>query len=211
MSDRRYPFAPLETRARITVARRDDVPVAGVPRIAALLDVAPRQIHRWRQTGITIDQAEQLCGRLRCLPYELWPEMLDEAIAGLEHAEQECAAVDCTERFLPPARGGSKRWPPRFCSDTCRSREKMRRQRGTPPPTRTTCAAAGCGRVFLARARQRYCTSTCRQREKLRRYRAKPEVAAAHREAARRYRAEVRELVAGRQRHTENAEQGRAA
>lgn len=53
----------------------------------------------------------------------VWPELMDAAI---EAVHRDCAAPDCTARFVPRTRTH------RFCSDRCRQRVKQRRYRSTP-------------------------------------------------------------------------------
>jgi predicted sulfurtransferase len=74
--------------------------------------------------GLSEAKADRWAVRLGRLAYEVWPEMVDEAIAELE---QECAAPDCTERFVAPP----KAWNKRYCSSRCCSRESMRAFRRT--------------------------------------------------------------------------------
>lgn len=77
----------------------------------------------WRlrnEHGVT----ERIADRIACAagwhPHEIWPEMLDHAIADLP--DRVCVADDCDQRFVP-ANGKQ-----RYCSRNCRSRWWQRRR-----------------------------------------------------------------------------------
>lgn len=108
----RYPFEPLE----------QFVNAPNMVLFADCIGIDTRQVYRWRESGITVAQADALAVRAGALPYEIWPEMLDQAIADLERS---CAAVGCEQTFVPLPNQ-------RFCSASCRLRMKMRRYRSDP-------------------------------------------------------------------------------
>ncbi len=60
---RPFPFADLEHAAGS----------AGATVLARRLSVHPAQVHRWRRSGLTVDQADELAGRLCRHPAEVWP------------------------------------------------------------------------------------------------------------------------------------------
>lgn len=187
---RRYSFDAVVDELRCTTNEM----------LAEHLGVTARSVMRWKAEGLTRRQAENIADKVRSHCYELWPEALDHDFADVSI---ECAAWDCTVRFIPGGRGGSRRWPPRFCSPGCRTRSKQRRLQGVTEPTEKTCEASDCTHVFTAGRNRRFCTSRCRQREKLRRWRATQRGAEAHRLEARRYRAEVKAMRERRQRTDE--------
>lgn len=129
MSDRRYPYDALDRLLTPRLACTTEQPDGGVhgrpgsssALQAELLGVWPEQIRRWRQSGLTRTMAERLAEAAGYVPYEVWPELLDETIAAME---RECAAEDCTSRFIPPAKAPNKR----FCSTTCKARTLRRRR-----------------------------------------------------------------------------------
>lgn len=112
----RYPFEPLES-------------FVGAPSVltfAERLGIDPRQVYRWRERGVTAEQADALAVRAGAISYEIWPQILDDTVAALE---QECAAAGCDARWLrADGRGGANR---KFCSGRCCSRESMRAYRRT--------------------------------------------------------------------------------
>jgi hypothetical protein len=117
-ADRRYPFDALERRISDV---NDDT-------LAALLGTQRRNLYRWRANGLTEQRAEILAIAAGVLPYEVWPELLDHAIADVE---RECAAPDCTNRFVC----GPKAMKKRYCTRTCNMRIVEReRYRRNPEP-----------------------------------------------------------------------------
>lgn len=110
MSDRRYPFQAL-------------VDVMGCAPSTALrrLGVSGREGATYLERGVTLRVADRLAIRAGFDLYAIWPEALNDAIADVE---RECAADDCTEVFVPPARVPHKK----FCSKTCKSRDQRRRR-----------------------------------------------------------------------------------
>jgi hypothetical protein len=99
MAEHRYPFAPLEEIARQRIRNTDEYGVGpGVPRLARLLGVHARQVHRWRELGVTRDQADQLADAVGHHPSNIWPEIFEHDIAAMERV---CASPTCGERFIP--------------------------------------------------------------------------------------------------------------
>lgn len=190
---RRYRLQPLAQMAGMT------------DREALLaLKVSGTTYQKYRDEGLSRDVADRMAERLGFHPYEVWPDMVEddlEDLADLPPEGQQCAAWGCPEWFIPSRVGGSKRWPPRFCSTRCRNRDKRRRQIGWVPPAEKVCAAPGCAALFVPavkRPDQRFCSVRCRNREKARRYRGVPSVVMRRRELQRRYHREVKELIARR-------------
>jgi hypothetical protein len=135
----RYPWAPLEAQARALLldAPIDDDKVLDPlndVRLAALLDVDRTQVRRWRTYGVSAVQADTLANRIGVDPYQLWPEILDAAIA---EVERTCAADGCDETFVPPAKVPGKK----FCSRRCKGRENRRIRYQTDPEFRAQVLA----------------------------------------------------------------------
>lgn len=81
----------------------------------------------YRRRGVTERVGDRLAAKAGLLAYEVWPEMIDDAIA---EVERECARHDCTTRFVPVR----KRM--RFCSTRCQQTEANRRRRKRPEVAR---------------------------------------------------------------------------
>lgn len=116
MNDRRYPIAPLVTALAIPAG-------ASVTRA---LNISGTRLATYATYGIDERAAERLAVRVGLTPYEVWPEMLDQAIADLERI---CASGGCGERFVQ-LHGGPRK---RFCSRTCKARENWRRRAAQGP------------------------------------------------------------------------------
>lgn len=110
----RYPWANADAilRARGVTTNYGQAEYLGIDR---------RYLARIRREGVTATKTEVIAKALGYLDYEVWPEMLEEAIAVVE---RECAAEDCAERFVPPARAPRKQ----YCSPTCQKRIQGRKQ-----------------------------------------------------------------------------------
>lgn len=108
--DRRYPLAPLLELTRWTFAK--------VNRIAPCNGVEYRIRVQHGVTGLIADRLAVAAGMH---PHMVWPEMAEHDAQTLT----QCSADGCVERFLPRNSNA------RFCSPTCRHREKMRRYRST--------------------------------------------------------------------------------
>lgn len=87
------------------------------------LNLSGSTYQQYRDRGVTAYVAHSLADKAGVHPYEVWPDLLDAEIASLE---RECAATDCSERFIPPLGRGRHQ---KFHDDGCRRREKMRRYR----------------------------------------------------------------------------------
>lgn len=97
--------------------------------------------------GLTLEQADRLAGRAGRHPTEVWPCWSDIAHAAVAVV---CAAGGCDASFVPyPSGRGSTRT---FCSNTCRARESMRRQRATETGRETNRRYAAAYRAYLAGA-----------------------------------------------------------
>ena len=108
----RYPWAPLEALLSVETFEGEIIG-RNTKRLARRLEVAARQVYRWREIGLSRDQAEAMAERAGWMGFEVWPSILDDAVAELE---RECAGDDCAVRFVP-GRGGQ-----RYCSRRCMMR-----------------------------------------------------------------------------------------
>lgn len=63
--ERRLPFSPLDVGLDVSA-------------IALRLGVDRRQVYRWRESGVTVTQADELAVRLGCHPTELWADFYEE-------------------------------------------------------------------------------------------------------------------------------------
>lgn len=115
MAERRYSLVDLVEAMRLEVG-------ASVTRA---LNISGQQLERYALHGMERNTAERLAERAGFIPYEVWPDLLLDLIA---EQERECAADDCTERFIPGWRGGQNRV---YCSPRCGARMHMRRYRQT--------------------------------------------------------------------------------
>lgn len=197
---RRYPWEPLQAKLD---ARLGIIQVAGQEinpndvRRAGLLGVDKVQIGRWRKSGMMgVVHAVRSAEAAGFIPYEVWPEMLDEQIAELE---RRCARSDCTRMFIDIRGLGS---PQRFCSERCQIVERDRRRAGRKiHHAPRTCAAGDCCNLFVpAKANSLYCTARCRARVQQRRSRLNPVVQERDRMYSARYYAEAGDYVRARQR-----------
>ena len=116
---RRYSITPLVEALRLEPGQS----------VARALNVGGTALTTMTICGLEERTAERLAVRAGLSPYDLWPEMLDQAIA---EVERECAADDCTVTFLPPAKVPGKR----YCSATCRRRVQRRAQYRQDPEFR---------------------------------------------------------------------------
>ena len=119
MSDKRYPIEPLFELLGQPVSMsliRKHTPMGG-PEYAKV-----------RRQGLTRDQADRVAVNLcKRLPWEIWPEWIDDLIADESVACEECAGT-----FVPHVRSPHQR----FCSDRCRSRASKRRLYRDDPEVR---------------------------------------------------------------------------
>lgn len=116
MTARRYPLDPFTRLTRWTM--RD------------IQNVAACNGTEWRirkDRGVTEPIADRLACAAGWHPHEIWPEMLDHAIADLP--DRACA--NCGETFIPN-RPSIQRFCTRRCYRRHHSRATNRRRRSTP-------------------------------------------------------------------------------
>lgn len=113
---RRYSLEPFVALTRWTFSQ--------------IQDVAPCNGSEWRlrrEQGVT----ERIADRIACAagyhPHEVWPEMLDHAIADLP--DRRCD--ECDGEFIP-ARPSIQRFCSRRCYRRHHARNTVRRKRATP-------------------------------------------------------------------------------
>jgi hypothetical protein len=71
----RLPWAPLARQLQVQADEPDPLPPS---RVALLLDVPPRYIHRWRHEGLPWARADELAVGLGLHPGEVWPEWWED-------------------------------------------------------------------------------------------------------------------------------------
>lgn len=191
-NERRYPIKPLERL--ITVRLRDRGLTAKQVTARAIAaecgEPDSNVVARARKIGLRRVAAERLAEAAGFLPYEIWPEILCDAIEEAEAASKACER--CGLSFLP--RNGEHR----FCSKVCQRRDYWRRTHPLPEMVRA-CAADGCVESFElgpgSGGRNRiYCSDRCRARMSMRAYRQTEAGRQANRTYVRRYKAEVRQM-----------------
>lgn len=131
---------------------------AGLATMSAVRSRFPMNGAAYRQVldrGLTEEQADRWAVKLGLLPAEVWPEWLDDL-------EVECAAVDCSVRFVPVQAHQ------RYCGSTCSSRQR-RRDRYKADPTYRRQRKAEAARYYEAngeavRERNREAKRDARQR-----------------------------------------------
>ena len=96
----RYPLQPLLDAAGITMSRLRDVVAIGGSTYANA-----------RRIGLTAEQADRYAVKLGLHPYEVWPEMADDAAKAASVTCPEC------ERGFFPVRSSQV-----YCSKRCRQR-----------------------------------------------------------------------------------------
>lgn len=76
-----FPFEPLAAAAGVTLGQiggqtrtGDHDPRNGYAELEVLLGASRTTLRRWRQRGLTVDQADDLAGKLGLLPHEVWPD-----------------------------------------------------------------------------------------------------------------------------------------
>lgn len=75
MADARLPFEPLQRviRDRGLPDGVDPQTVAGsIAHVAMVLETSKRNVQRWRKEGLTSLKADELAGKVRYHPMELW-------------------------------------------------------------------------------------------------------------------------------------------
>lgn len=88
-SERRYEFAAVEEYAgRILEPEWTDsrgiVRTVGLKTVCRVLGIPERQAYRWRQQGLTVDQADELACRLGVHPNRLWPSWFDDGLSPMD-------------------------------------------------------------------------------------------------------------------------------
>lgn len=126
---KRYPLGPLEALIRVHLGER--LACVSDGDVARVLGTSRRYLFRWRELGLVRDTAERIAEAAGFLPYEVWPELLQDTIADVERV---CAADDCDNRFIPSYPRGMKK---RYCCRNCNLRVSTReRYRANPEPKR---------------------------------------------------------------------------
>lgn len=109
---KRYPLEPLFAAMRAT------------PNTAcAFLGLSGTTQQQYRRDGVTERVADRLAVKAGLMAYEVWPEMIDDAIATIE---RDCARHDCTQLFVP------SRADQRYCTPRCAVLTRQRRYRTDP-------------------------------------------------------------------------------
>ncbi len=109
---KRYPLGPLL-----------DLMGMSQNQACAALGLSGSTQQEYRRDGVTERVADRLAVKAGFLPYEVWPEIADDAIASVE---VPCARHDCDGRFVP-ARCDQLR-----CSPRCAAIIRQRRLRARP-------------------------------------------------------------------------------
>lgn len=109
----RYPLEPLAAAMGLSMNQA-----------CLRLGISGSTQQEYRRRGVTEKVADRLAVRAELVPYEVWPEMADHAIASIE---VECARTDCATRFVPRRKGM------RYCTSTCKDVEGTRRRRRERP------------------------------------------------------------------------------
>lgn len=143
-SERRYSITPLVEAMHLAPGAC----------MARALNVSGTRLASFVEFGIDEKTADRLAARSGFVAWQVWPEMLDEAIDDLT---VECEADGCPTTFVPPAlKWGQKRR--RYCSRNCQLRHNKRLRYQSRPEVAE------------------------RQREAVRRYKAEVRAARARRE-----------------------------
>lgn len=177
------PFAPLLDHA------------TSCSDLAERTGVDVRTVYRWRKVGrVTLERADELAVKLGEHPAYIWPDDWDRAVAeDVAERSVECAAPDCTERWVPERKPGPTR---KFCNARCRDRFHNARRplsSGFPPRTCDECST-----VFTPKPtarRPRFCSHRCKEANWQRtKYQTDSAFKAAKRKRIDNYKAEVRAL-----------------
>lgn len=152
-----------------------------VARVYEILGVGHNRWRRWERDGLTVDEADDMAGRLKRHPSEIWGAAyyaaVNEATTVIETSAGQpktCAASDCHNLFLAlnPRQG--------YCSPRCRQRRW--RQKAEV-------------KVVLNEARRRF-YSECAEYERARQRAYYAEHVTQERDRARRRREREREVAA---------------
>ncbi len=118
--------------------------------IADELGVTRRTIERWKVGGqIRAEHADGLAAAAGCHQFVIWPELADEAVAGVEKA---CAR--CGRRFVPKRTAAQK-----YCRAACRVAASIEARPKVEPVERL---CAWCGAPFTSiRSSHIRCSQAC--------------------------------------------------
>lgn len=85
---KRYPFLPLEELivfgAGPRVHEHIDIRVSAARLVADTLGRSQQQVYRWRNVGVSFDQADELATRAGFHPASVWPEWMDDQLNEFE-------------------------------------------------------------------------------------------------------------------------------
>lgn len=96
-----------------------DVMGEDINSLARPLNLAGSTWKQYRDEGVSEKVADRLAVRAGFHPFVVWPEMAEDNFADFA---RECAAEDCTERFIPHWKTPFQKW----CSTRCKQRIKTR-------------------------------------------------------------------------------------
>lgn len=108
MSGRRYPLEPL----------RSAVGASSINAMLRRLGVSGSTEQDYRRNGVSEKVADRLAARSGLVAYEVWPEMVDRAIADVQLT---CQHTKCGATFVPEHAGQL------YCQPVCGGRERARR------------------------------------------------------------------------------------
>lgn len=111
---KRYPLGPLQA-----LTRNNDGMHMSTAEIGACVGVSGDAVRKWTINGLTERRADEVAVALGFDPYNVWPEMLDDAIAGV--GAGMCG--ECGELFY---KAQTKQ---EFCQRTCKERHYDRHRR----------------------------------------------------------------------------------
>ena len=141
----RYPLGPLIAAMGVSFNQACEQ-----------LRLAGRTRKQYRDEGMSEIVADRMAGKAGLVAYEIWPEMLDRAIAELERPCEHCGA-----NYMP------HRSDQRFCTTFCRNRGRNRPE--TPVDDHRRHCQACHGTYTPVRHGQRWCTRACRNAGRQRR------------------------------------------
>jgi len=147
----RYPLAPLIAAMGLSWNQAcEKLKLTGTTR------------KKYRDDGMTEVVADRMAGKAGLVAYEVWPEMLDHAIAEVERPCEQCGTS-----YLP------HRDDQRFCTPFCRNRGRNRPEVPVGDESRQ-CGA--CGDLYKpVRHAQRWCSRACRNASRQRRQNTSPD------------------------------------
>lgn len=137
---KRYPLAPLADLMHLSENQALEK-----------LKVGGSTGGTYRREGLSAAAAERLAERAGFHPFEVWPELRDDVLAGVE---RECANAGCGARFLPYRDGMHFHCSAR-CRDAASSRRFLARRREDPAFRERERARARAYRAEVRAARER--------------------------------------------------------